>query len=303
MGTPLVRRLSAADAEAFTAAVSRARDAGDLLGSSAPHGEWVVSFALDAPGESAVAELDGALVGFVLPEVKTVVLDPGHRRRGIGRALVGAGLEIERERERPDLILGVRPGDVAGEAFLRATGFAFHSTLWDLDLAPGRAVPPAAWPDGLVPRASDEPLNVAALVDLFNAAFADHATPLQLSVSPDLETWLGAAARAGDLIVVMGPDGQPVGFCSTEPTRDPAGVVQARGEIWTIGVRPDLQGRGLGRQLLRAGVTHLRAVGVETVSLAVNGRNPRALGLYESEGFVRTATRDRWARSVATAAG
>ena len=30
----------------------------------------------------------------------------------------------------------------------------------------------------------------------------------------------------------------------------------------------------------------------------MNGRNPRALGLYEAEGFHRTATRERWARPV-----
>ena len=65
-----------------------------------------------------------------------------------------------------------------------------------------------------------------------------------------------------------------------------------------MGVRPGLQGRGHGRQLLRWGVEHLRATGVETVTLSVNGRNPRALGLYEAEGFHRTSTRERWARPV-----
>ena len=44
------------------------------------------------------------------------------------------------------------------------------------------------------------------------------------------------------------------------------------------------------------GIGHLREVGASTVTLSVNGRNPRALGLYEAEGFHRTATRERWAR-------
>jgi len=34
------------------------------------------------------------------------------------------------------------------------------------------------------------------------------------------------------------------------------------------------------------------------VTLSVNGRNEGALRLYEREGFVRTGTRDRWARPV-----
>ena len=50
-----------------------------------------------------------------------------------------------------------------------------------------------------------------------------------------------------------------------------------------------------------AGVARLRDVGVPAISLSVNGRNESALGLYESEGFVRVRTRDRWARPVADA--
>jgi ribosomal protein S18 acetylase RimI-like enzyme len=54
----------------------------------------------------------------------------------------------------------------------------------------------------------------------------------------------------------------------------------------------------LGRQLLRWGVRYLRSIGAPAVSLSVNARNERALGLYESEGFVRSATRERWARAT-----
>ena len=56
------------------------------------------------------------------------------------------------------------------------------------------------------------------------------------------------------------------------------------------------------RQLLRWGVHHLRDVGAETVTLSVNGRNPRALGLYEAEGFHRTSTRERWAKPAVAGA-
>jgi ribosomal protein S18 acetylase RimI-like enzyme len=46
------------------------------------------------------------------------------------------------------------------------------------------------------------------------------------------------------------------------------------------------------------GVGWLRALGVDTVTLSVSAANPTALALYEHEGFVRTAQRDRWARPV-----
>ena len=293
-----IRRLTAADEAALGVVIARARDAGELLGSSSPHGDWIVRYAASQAAEVAVAEIGGAIVGVVLPEVKGLVVEPAHRRRGIGRALVEAGLDIERERGRPNLLLGLVPQDADGHAFVVATGFAFHSTLWDLDLDPAVAVAPPAWPADTRTRPIDRGRDIPAWVELFNACFADHATPLQLDAERILAAPDEAPFRDEDLLLLEAPGGELIGFCATEPKRGPDGGVEPRGEIWTVGVRPGLQGRGHGRQLLRWGVEHLRATGVETVTLSVNGRNPRALGLYEAEGFHRTSTRERWARPV-----
>ena len=299
MGAAAIRRLTADDAPSLTALIERARDAGELLGSSSPHGDWIVRYALSEPDQIAVAEADGMLVGVVLPEVKALVVAPGRRRQGIGRALVAAGVEIEAERGRPNLLLGLLPDDAAGHAFVEATGFAFHSTLWDLDLEPGIAVAEPAWPSGTRPRPIDRARDLRAWVELFNAAFADHATPLQLDAARIEASRDEAPFRDEDLVLLEARSGELLGFCASEPKRLPDGGVEPRAEIWTVGVRPDLQGRGYGRQLLRWGVHHLRGLGVETVTLSVNGRNAGALGLYESEGFHRTSTRERWARPVA----
>ena len=296
MAEATIRRLTADDAAALTAIVDRARDARELAGSSAPHGDWIVRYAVSQAEQVAVADADGVLAGVVLPEVKVLVVEPAYRRRGIGRALVDAGVEIERERGRPNLLLGLVPEDAAGHAFVEATGFAFHSTLWDLDLDPDVAVAAPVWPEGTRPRQIDRDRDIRAWVELFNAAFADHATPLQLDADR-IEADRGQAPFGDeDLLLLASDSGELLGFCATEPKRLPDGAVEPRAEIWTVGVRPELQGRGYGRQLLRWGIGHLREVGAETVTLSVNGRNPRALGLYESEGFHRTATRERWAR-------
>ena len=113
----------------------------------------------------------------------------------------------------------------------------------------------------------------------------------RISAPPD------PAIQDADTLLLEDEAGNLVGFCSTTPERRD-GVAGPHAEIWTIGVRPDLQGRGLGRQLLRWGVARLRSIGVRDVVLSVNHRNAGALGLYESEGFVRTSTRDRWTRPV-----
>jgi mycothiol synthase len=292
-----VRPLGEGDAAAFTALVERAIAAGELRASADPGGTWTVRFALRDPGEVAVAEVDGALVGFVLPEPKVTVVEPAWRRRGIGRSLLDAAAAIETRLGNDTVIMGVLPDDEGSRAFLAATGFAYHSTVWDLGLAVGAAIEPPAWPDGVRARPLDGSRDLPAWVELFNDAFATHPTPLRMRLESTVADWgKPFPARDDDIVLAEAPDGTMLGFCSTDPTRGPDGGGVPGGEIWTIGVRTGEQGRGLGRQLLRWGVEHLREQGVGTVTLAVNGTNARALRLYESEGFVRTTTRDRWSR-------
>lgn len=295
-----VRPLSPeADAGAFTALVGRANAAGELRASADPHGDWTLRYALRDPDEVAVAQVDGALVGFVLPGPKVTVVEPAWRRRGIGRALVDAAAAIETRQGNDAVIMGVLPDDEGSSAFLAATGFAYHSTVWDLDMAPGVSVPMPAWPDGVRARPIDGSRDLPAWVELFNEAFATHPTPLQMRLESTVADWgKPFPEREEDIVLAEAADGTLLGFCCADPARRPGGAPAPRGEIWTIGVRTGEQGRGLGRQLLRWGVRHLRDQGVETATLAVNGTNARALRLYESEGFVRTTTRDRWARPI-----
>ena len=302
MAPLVVRRLMADDVPALTAEVERARAAGEFRASSDADAEFFGRAIAQNPDLASGAFDDGALVGFVSGEFKVVVVRPDRRRRGIGRALIDGATDSERRRGRPAVIMGVLPDDDGGRAFLEAIGFGFHSTLWDLDLARDHAVAEPAWPVGFAVRTFDRTRDAVPWVDLFNAAFADHATPLQLDL-PSVVAGFDDPAIVDDdvLLVEDGATGDLVAFCATSPIRRD-GAVEPHGEIWTVGVRPDRQGGGLGRQLLRWGVRRLRSIGAIDVSLSVNGRNERALGLYESEGFVRTRTRERWSRPV-TAAG
>jgi mycothiol synthase len=293
-----VRTLTAADLPALARAVDRARAAGEFRASSDADAEYILkAFAVDPSIVAGAFDGDG-LVGFVSSEFKIVVVEPQRRRAGIGRALIDQATGMELERARPAVLLGVAPGDMAGHSFLEATGFAFHSTLWDLELPSGTAVADPVWPAGQVARPFDRTRDPEPWIALFNAAFADHATPLQLDASfiaagLDDPTVVDADTEVVEDVAT----GELVGFCATAPIRRD-GHVESPAEIWTVGVRPGRQGLGLGRQLLRWGVGYLRALGVREVGLSVNARNERALGLYESEGFVRTRTRERWARPV-----
>jgi mycothiol synthase len=251
------------------------------------------------PGLFAAAFAGDEIVAIVVPDLKVAVVRPEHRRRGIGRRMIDLALAMEAERGRPELFMGSIPDAPGGEAFLRATGFTFHSTVWDLELPPDRPVPPPIFPDGIVARPFDRSRDVTTLASLVNAAFAAHPTPVVMEeemvrASLDDENVLDDDA----ILLEDSATGETVGFCLADLHRVDGRIVSTGGEIGMVGVRPDRQGRGLGRQLLRAGVAYLREAGLSNVGLAVNGRNAGALGLYESEGFVRARTRDRWSRPV-----
>ena len=299
-----LRVLGPGDRAAFLAELEAARSAGDLRGSSDPELTFTTQIFDVGPAWFGAAFDGAAIVGFVAPELKIAVVRPERRRQGIGRRLIDLAFEMERDRGRPELFMGCVPEAPTGAAFLGATGFTFHSTVWDLELPADRPVPAPAWPDGLLGRSFDRTRDVEALPPVINAAFADHPTPIvmeeaMIRASLDDPNILDADA----VVLEDGTTGEIVGFCLTDVRRAEGAITSDHGEIGMVGVRPDRQGRGLGRQLLRAGTTYLRGIGVPRVGLAVNGRNEGALGLYESEGFVRIRTRDRWSRAVPPVAG
>ena len=297
--TVAVRRLEPADRDELTREVDRARAAGEFRASSDAAGSFFLrSFDLDHRRVGGAFDRD-ELVGFISSEFKIVVVSPDRRRAGIGSALVELAVAMERDRGRPNVILGRDRDDVVARSFLEAAKFAPHSILWDLELPTAAAVPAPVWRVDVRARPFEAPADVESWVAMFNAAFADHATPLQLDASfitadladPNLDD-------ADTLLLEERASGRLVGFAATAPERHD-GTVAPAGEIWTIGVLPEWQGRGLGRQLLRWSVERLRGIGVRDITLSVNGRNEHALRLYEDEGFVRTRTRERWARPVA----
>ena len=143
----------------------------------------------------------------------------------------------------------------------------------------------ASWPGRSTARATSRPGS-----RLFNAAFADHATPLQL----DAGVHRGRASPTPTRRRRRDPASRRRRPASWSASARPSRTARRprrldHGEIWTVGVRPDRQGRGLGRQLLRWGVERLR-----------DARRPerQPLGQRPERGRAR-AVRDRRASSGA----
>lgn len=89
------------------------------------------------------------------------------------------------------------------------------------------------------------------------------------------------------LLVHCDDRGTMLGFCWTKVHRTSRETV---GEIYVVGVRPSLQGRGLGRALTLAGLMSLRQRGIDQALLFVDRTNAAALTVYRQLGFSVVST-------------
>ena len=117
----------------------RAADASDALALAKAHASafdapWppeAFSTLMGSPGVFALAAVDGAPVGLILmraiageAEILTLAVEPAHRRRGVARALLQAGLELAAQAEAETCFLEVAADNAAALALYRAAGFA-----------------------------------------------------------------------------------------------------------------------------------------------------------------------------------
>src|SRR5262245_17016769 len=72
----------------------------------------------------------------------------------------------------------------------------------------------------------------------------------------------------------------------------------ALGFIDVLGVGREFQGRGLGREMLRGMIEHLKTLGCQYVNLDCLTDNDAGNALYRSEGFEETARHIRWFKMI-----
>jgi mycothiol synthase len=294
-----VRPATAADLSAIAALGHAAIDGGDFP--DATHGDVERSLASLAaePDSAFVAVEDGRVVGYLAPRLNDLCVDAAHRRRGHATALVDAAVPYVRDvLGHPYLLLYVPPGDGPGRSFAEARGFTYRASLFWMERPASEACPTPGFPAGVAWRPWDPGRDqIPPFVDLLNATFADHPTPVSWT-EPVIRAAHAAPDFDPDDILLVAPAGEPdrpVAFCRARLYPDEE---KPYGEVKLIGVLPPWRGRGLGRALLRWGVRHLQDRGVPTISLAVSAANEHALRMYEAHGFRRAVEWPQWSRNA-----
>jgi ribosomal protein S18 acetylase RimI-like enzyme len=198
------------------------------------------------------------------------MVDPAARRRGIGTALLDAGLRVCQEREHSSVLLVVPRTSVAGRALAQRRGGTLDHCEHALQLLGEPGEVPA---DPRVTIRAATPADQPAVRELLRLGFGWEP--------PE------AAGRDPNTLVVE-RDGRPIGTVRLISEGDRAGV-------YGFVIHPDHQGRGIGRDVLHRLCRTARADGATAVHLEVATDNDRALNLYTSLGFRSVITEDYYA--------
>lgn len=280
-----VRACRTEDADQILAAMLGAHERGELEGVNRHFLEESADRLRLEPELAAVAVADdGRVAGWVVPLHDDLTVHLPYRRRGHGSRLVQAGRLLAAAGDRQELRLWVPPVPEA-EAFARANGMAYHSSLWQLRLEDGASLEPPRFPGDVVVRWIEPGTDDEAFTELVNTTFLDHPSPL--TVAPEtIRRVHGARGFDPSTILLVAPADDPgrlLGFCRIGVYPDDDG--RRVGEVKLVGVRREARGRGLGRELVRWGMQAVMERGVAATFLSVEGENRGALRLYESLGF------------------
>jgi ribosomal-protein-alanine N-acetyltransferase len=126
------------------------------------------------------------------------------------------------------------------------------------------------------------PADLPAVEELEQLLYEDEAWSAEM-----FRGELDDQPRTRHYVVATEPAGRIIGY---------AGLAAAggQGDVQTISVRPDRQGRGIGAALLTELIEEAGRRNCEAVFLEVRADNERARRLYERFGFSRISVRKRY---------
>ncbi len=205
--------------------------------------------------------------------------------------LVGQATRAVRELASEEAItMWGRPANPIHEAVAAGLGLAPHRGLhrmgMDLNEPPATALSSRPY----------SPADHHQLLEVNNAAFGAHPDQGGWTAS-DLDARLSEPWVRNDGIRLYEQDGQLAGFCwvKIHDYLDPV-----LGEIFVIGLHPNVWGQGLGAPMTAAGLDWMYQQGVRRVMLYVEDDNAPAIATYQRLGMTIWATDRAWKGAVGT---
>jgi mycothiol synthase len=257
----------------------------------------VFTYLLSKPGYRVeenlfLAEIDGAIVGFVnvLPElgIRRAILDyavsPSYKLETVLPELIKGALKRAKRLGASVAHLNVPSADAEPAEVLSSLGFKpvrrfcdMQLNISDVDLEGADRLD---WAYRYF-KVGDEKL----LSDIQNRCFAG-AWGYNPNTVEDTAWQLKVRNNCPEDVILALARDEVIGYCWTESEggREPT-TGASKGRIYMLGVDSRYRTRGLGRQLLRMGLLHLKIQGRELIDITVDTQNVAAVTLYHSLGF------------------
>lgn len=236
-----------------------------------------------------VAEAGGEIVGYayVMPEldIGRVVLScfvhPSHDSKDLAANLVARALRRAEELEVVSVQVNVHEKNATTIKFFSEMGFDRIRRFLEMSLDVS-ALPFPDMREILSVCTHLEPGEEGTLTFIQNRSFID-TWGFNPSTKEEI-VYRMQLSRCSPNVILLCEKGQPIGYCwtrieSNKHERDP------RGHIHMLGVDPNHRGKGIGKQVLLAGLSHLQKEGIRLVELTVDEENTAACELYASLGF------------------
>ncbi|HEX9840039.1 MAG TPA: GNAT family N-acetyltransferase [Anaerolineales bacterium] len=242
-----------------------------------------------------VAESEGMLLGYGValeqPSQRCtiyVVVHPSHRRKGLGSRLLELTLNRAHEPGLKNILVYANDHNSASNFFLNHHGFVPVGSSGAMKAPASIQIPSSEFPSGFTLKRYSEVNNslilLAALddcyLDMWGHQHNDKRTEEEIQSPRFLKYY-----DADDILLLFDAKNAVSGICSlkSEGKRDENG--DKADLLDAPGVIKEYREQGYQRQLVLAGMQHLRKMGTRPIVLEFWGDHENILNIYHSLGF------------------
>ena len=242
-----------------------------------------------------VAELDGQLVGYGValeqPSQRCtlyVAVHPSERRRGLGSQLLELVLARARELGSRIMLIYANEHNPASNLFLKHHSFMPVGSSGAMKSPDPFEIPTFDLPAGFqlkkYSQVNDPGILLAALddccLDMWGHQHNDQRTEEELRSPRFLKYY-----ASDDILLLFDPHNTVCGICSVKPEGKKDGNGSVTDLLDAPGVIKEYREQGYQRQLVLAGIQHLRNKGSRPITLEFWGDGEFALNIYRELGF------------------
>lgn len=242
-----------------------------------------------------VAELDGQLVGYGVeleqPSQRCtlyVAVHPSQRRKGLGSQLLELALARARAVGSKTILIYANDHNSASNLFLKQHGFVSVGSSGAMKSPTLLEIPAFDFPAGFqlkrYSEVNDPQVLLSALndcyLDMWGHQHNDNPTEEELRSPRFLKYY-----AADDILLLFDPQNNVCGICSVKPEGKKDGDGSVTDLLDAPGVIKACREQGYQRQLVLAGIQHLRQHDTRPITLEFWGDSESSLKLYRELGF------------------